>query len=117
MFFMHACDQGFRSDAFTLGAQHDGRAMGIIGADVNAIMTPQPLIAGPDVGLGVFNQVAKVNRTIGVGQGAGNQDAFSHSSHKLQGKCLSGNAVERFLMLAVTADPWYKGRHFSGRFI
>jgi hypothetical protein len=36
----------------------------------------------PDVGLDIFQHVPKVNRAIGVGQGAGDQDSsflFAHS--------------------------------------
>ena len=37
-------------------------------------MAPGTLEAGPDVGLDVFQHVAQVDRPVGVGQGAGDQD-------------------------------------------
>ena len=75
-----ARDQLFRSDAFFLGAQHDGGAVGVIGAHVIALVPLHFLKAHPDVGLDVFHHVAEVDGAVGVGQGAGDQD-FSSLFH------------------------------------
>ncbi len=70
-----ALDELLRRDAFALGAQHDGRAVGIVGADVEALVAAQLLEAHPYIGLDVLDQMAQVDRSVGVGQGAGHQDA------------------------------------------
>ncbi len=67
-------DQLLGRDAFLLRAQHDGRAMGVIGADVDALMAAQLLEADPDVGLDVFQHMPQMDRTVGIGQGAGNEN-------------------------------------------
>ena len=73
-------DQLFRGDAFFLGAQHDRRAVGIVGADIDRLVATQFLVAHPHVGLHVLEHVAEVDRTVGIGQGAGNEDlaGFGH---------------------------------------
>ncbi len=55
-----------------LGFEHDRCAVGIVGAYVSAVHTAQFLEAHPNVGLDIFHQMAEVNSTIGIGQGAGN---------------------------------------------
>ena len=67
-------------DLLGLGAQHDGRAVGVVGAHVVAAVTAHPLEPRPDVGLDVFDQVPEVNGAVGVGEGAGDQDV-SRSVH------------------------------------
>ena len=74
MFGVHIGNQLFRRDAFFFRPQHDGRAMGIVGTDVDTLVAAQFLETNPDVGLNVFQHMAKVNRTVGIGQGAGNQN-------------------------------------------
>ena len=68
MLAMHAGDQLFRRDAFLLGAQHDRRAVRVVGTDVPALVAGHFLEAHPDIGLDVFDQVAEVNGAVGVGQ-------------------------------------------------
>ncbi len=82
VFGLNVGDQLFRSDAFLLRAQHDRRAVGIVGADVDALVAAQLLEAYPHVRLDVLQHVAKVDRTVGVGQGAGNEDltSFGHGN-------------------------------------
>ncbi|MCY1410138.1 hypothetical protein D9M71_255030 [compost metagenome] len=67
-------DQLFRGDAFLFGAQHDRRAVGVVRADIDALVAAMLLKAHPHVGLDVLEHVAKVNGTIGIGQGAGDED-------------------------------------------
>ncbi len=78
---VHALDQLFRRDAFLLGAQHDRRAVGIVGADVIALVAAHLLEAHPDVGLDVFHQVPKMDRPIGIGQGTGDEQGARGLGH------------------------------------
>jgi hypothetical protein len=78
MLAMHAVDQLFRRDAFLLGAQHDRRAVRVVGADVPAFVAGHLLEAHPDVGLDVFDQMAEVDGAVGVGQGGGDEDFARH---------------------------------------
>ena len=68
-------DKRLRADAFFLGAQHDGGAVSIIGADVVAFVAAQTLETYPDIGLDVFDHVAEVNGAVGIRQGAGYENA------------------------------------------
>ena len=68
-------DELLRRDAFLFRAQHDGRAVRVVGADVVALMPAQALEAYPDIGLDIFHHVAEVNRAVGIRQGAGDKDA------------------------------------------
>jgi hypothetical protein len=45
-------------------------------------MPLQLLKAAPDVCLDVFHHVAKVNRTIGIRQGAGDQNFAARAAHR-----------------------------------
>ena len=77
---LHVGDQLFCADAFLLGAQHDCRAVGVVRADVDALVAAQFLEAHPHVGLDVLEHMAEVNRTVGVGKGAGDENlaGFRH---------------------------------------
>jgi len=66
MFPVSPGNQFFRRDAFILGAQHDGGAVGIIGANINGLMALHLLKAHPYIRLNVFHQVAEMNGAIGV---------------------------------------------------
>lgn len=80
VFSLHVGDQLFRGDAFLFRAQHDRRTVGVVGADIDALIAAMLLEAHPHIGLDVFQHVAKVNRTVGVGQSAGDEDLawFGH---------------------------------------
>ncbi|MNQ13942.1 hypothetical protein D3C85_268700 [compost metagenome] len=80
VFGLDVGDQLFRGDAFFLGAQHDRRAVGVVGADVDGLIAAQFLEAHPHVGLDVLEHMAKVDGTVGIGQGAGNENlaGFGH---------------------------------------
>ena len=58
-------------DALFFGGQHDGRAMGVVGATVVAFVSARFLKAHPDVGLDVFYHVPQMDSTVGIGQGGG----------------------------------------------
>ncbi|MNS42569.1 hypothetical protein D3C72_749500 [compost metagenome] len=70
-----AVDQLFRADAFLLGAQHDRRAVGVVGAHVIDLVAHHALEPDPDVGLDVLHQVADVDLAVGVRQGGCDEDA------------------------------------------
>ncbi|MCY1174378.1 hypothetical protein D9M73_145780 [compost metagenome] len=67
-------DQLFRGDAFLFGAQHDGRTVGVVGADIDALVAAQLLEAHPHVRLDVLQHMAEMDRSIGIGQGAGDEN-------------------------------------------
>ena len=67
-------DQLARADPFGVGAQHDRRAVGIVRADVVDFIAAHLLEPDPDVGLDVLDQVAEVDRAVGIGQGRGDED-------------------------------------------
>ena len=74
-------DQLFRSDAFAVGAQHDGRAVSVVGADIIALVTAHFLKSHPDVGLDIFDKMAQMDRAVGIRQGAGNKNfSIGHGS-------------------------------------
>src|SRR5699024_5395108 len=71
-------DQLLRRNALGLRLEHDWRAMGIVGADINAVFTPQALKPGPYISLDIFHQMAEMNRTIGIGQGGSDKYVARH---------------------------------------
>ena len=78
MLVVDASDQGFRRDAFLLGAQHDRRAMSIIGADVSGLVANQFLETDPDIGLNVFDQMTQMDGPVSVGQRGSNKQRTFH---------------------------------------
>ena len=88
VFLAHSLDHDLRGDAFLFGLQHGCRTVGVVGANVDAFVAAQSLVAHPDVRLNVFQQVADMNRAIGVGQGGGDQYAAAHGS--LRGRVSGG---------------------------
>jgi len=77
-----ALDQGLRGDALAFGAQHDRRAVGVVGADVVDFVALHALETHPDVGLDVFHQVAQVDAAVGIGQRGGDQDSSTGHAPK-----------------------------------
>ena len=94
-------DQLLWADAALLREQHDRRSVRVVCADVEAVFAAQALVARPDVGLQVFHQVAQMNRPVGVGQGAGDQDA-ARGGHRTRGNskshCSGGESREGTLL-------------------
>jgi len=80
MFVADAGDEFLRRDPLVLRAQHDRRAVRVVGADVIDLVTPHALEARPDVGLDVFDHVAQVDGAVGIGQGGGDEDAARHGA-------------------------------------
>ena len=71
---LHLGDQFLLATAFLPGTNHDRGAVGIIGAQVDALMSAQLLEADPDVRLDVFDEVTDVDMPVRVGQCRGHQD-------------------------------------------
>ena len=87
--FLHLLNLLLGGDAQLFGCQHDGRAVGVVGAHVAAIVAAGFLKAHPDIGLHLFQQVSQVQGPVGIGQGAGYEDVAHrlvrhwYSSHRL----------------------------------
>ena len=79
--------------SFLPGADHDRRAVRVVGADVNAAMPAQLLEPDPDVGLDVLDQMADVDMAIGVGQGGGHENAAIAHKGSLRQDALRRPAV------------------------
>ncbi len=71
---LHVGDQLFLAAALLPGTDHDGRAVRVVGTDVDASMPAQLLKPDPDVGLDVLDQMADMDVPVGVGQGGGDQN-------------------------------------------
>ena len=54
--------------------------MGIVGAEIAAVVAEEALEADPDVGLDVLDQVPDVDRAVGVGEGGGDEDLAQDDS-------------------------------------
>ena len=79
MGLLHLRNQRFLTAPFLPGTNHDGRAVRVIRADVDALVTAQLLKADPDIGLNVLHEMAEVDRTVCIRQGRCDQDpALSH---------------------------------------
>ena len=72
---LHLGDQLFLGDALLPSADHDGRAVGVVGTDVDAPPPAEFLETDPDVRLQVLDQVADVDMAVGIRQGTGDQES------------------------------------------
>ena len=70
MGLLHLGDQFYLADALLPGADHDARAVGVVGTQVNAPPPAELLEADPNVRLQILHEVAHVDVAIGVRQGA-----------------------------------------------
>ena len=86
---LHFGNQVDLTAPFLACADHDRRAVRIIGAHEDAPVPAELLEADPDVGLDVLHQMPDVDRTIGVGQGRRYENpSLNHGSvhHRNQGE-------------------------------
>ena len=102
----------FFADAFLPGADHDRRAVRVVGADVDAAVADELLEAHPDIGLDVLDQMAHVDVAIGVGQGGGDEDATHDSISMLND--LNCSRKNRDVAIASPAHAFAR-RHCTGR--
>ncbi len=71
-------DQLLGRDPLGFGLEHDGRAVGVVGADEVQLVALHSLEAHPDVRLDVLHDVPDVERAIGVGERRGDEDLAGH---------------------------------------
>ena len=95
----HPGDQFLLADALLPGADHDGRAVGVVGADIDAPPPAELLEADPDVRLQVLDQVSDMDVAVGVGQGAGDEEAFA-------GHAISLGPLWAHWQEAIVAEEW-----------
>lgn len=69
----HLGDQLFFGSPLFASPNHDRRAVCVVGTDVDTAISDQFLVSDPDVGLDVFDQVADVDRSVGVRERAGDE--------------------------------------------
>ena len=91
----HSFDMVFRRYPRRLRRQHDGGSMGIIGANIDALMAPRALETNPDVGLHLFEHMTEMQRGIGIGKCRGNQYLPSVSCHRNHQVVCRGRGVYR----------------------
>ena len=72
---LHLGDQLFLGDAFLPGADHDGRAVGIVGTDIDAPPAAKFLESDPDVRLQILDEMPDMDVAVGIRQCAGHQNA------------------------------------------
>ena len=72
---VRARDEVLGRDSLLAGADHHGRAVRVVRADVDALVPAQLLEAHPEVGLDVFHQVPEVDVTVRVRKRARNDYA------------------------------------------
>ena len=63
----HPGNQRLRLYTLLTGAQHDRRAVGVVGADIQALFAAHLLETDPDIGLDILHQVTDMDRSIGIG--------------------------------------------------
>src|SRR6185437_1848332 len=80
-----AGDERLRRHAGLFSGQHDWRAMRIVGANVGHLVAHHALRPHPDVGLDITQQMTHVQRTVGVRQGVGDEQAATHGGLALRG--------------------------------
>ena len=79
MLAMGFVDELLGRDALFLRAQHDGCAVGVIGADIMTLRVRLHFVkAHPNVGLDVFHQVAEMDAAVGIGERGGDQYLACH---------------------------------------
>jgi hypothetical protein len=66
MLLPHVGNQADFAPLLLLSTDHNGRAVGVVGTDVDATLATQFLEANPYVSLDVFDQMAQMDRAIGV---------------------------------------------------
>ena len=71
-----ASDEGFWCDALTPSADHDGRAMGVVGTDIATVVTAHFLKANPKIRLQILDKMPEVNIPVGIRTSRSYKNAF-----------------------------------------
>ena len=87
MLLMHSGDERLGRDAFLFGAQHDGGAVRIVGADIGRVVTDEFLEANPHISLDIFNQMTEVDGAVGVGQSGSDEERTFHGRNFSRSAC------------------------------
>ena len=87
-------DKGLGCFARLFGGDHDGRAVGVVGANKMHVVPQHAQAAHPDVGLDVLHHVPHMKRRVGVGQGSGNEERAWHGRGRL-GQSGSVNGLDQ----------------------
>jgi hypothetical protein len=69
-----AGDQRLGRQPLGLRLDHDRRAVRVFSTHVETVVTLHPLKSNPNIGLNGLDDVTEVQRAVGVGQGAGDED-------------------------------------------
>ena len=83
----HAGDEILLAAALGLGANHDRRAVGIVGAEIDRAVAAKFLEADKNIGLDVLDQMPEMDVAVGVGQGRGDENAASGHEADCRGRC------------------------------
>ena len=92
MLGLDVIDQLLGGNPFFLRAQHDRRAVGIVRTHINALIAAQLLKTHPYVSLNVLKHMPQMDGSIGIGQGAGNQNLtrFAVAGHGHSASLVTG---------------------------
>ena len=74
MILRNTLNQGFGRDAFLLSPQHNGSAVGVVGANVVALLSTTFLKTHPNVGLDVLKKMTQMNGAVGIRERACHQN-------------------------------------------
>ena len=74
MVVAHRRDQIALGASLRPGPDHDRRAVGVVGAEIDRVVAAELLEADEDVGLDVFDEVAEMDLPVGVGERRGDED-------------------------------------------
>ena len=86
VFLAYRVDLLLRADPEFFRSQHDRGAVGIVSADIYAVVPSRLLETHPDIRLHLLQQMAEMQRAVGVGQRAGYQySAGNLSGHEVCG--------------------------------
>ena len=67
MLFAVAFNQFFGWYSFLAGGDHHRGAVGVVGAEVSALMAAHFLKADPEISLQILDQMAEMNVAVGIG--------------------------------------------------
>ena len=75
-------DELFGRDPLLASADHDRSTMGVVGANVDAIIAAKLLKTNPEIGLDIFDEMTEMNVAVGIRQRAGydNFPIFRHNT-------------------------------------
>ena len=109
MGLLHPRDQVLLANPLLTSADHNGRAVGVVGTDVDAAVASQFLEPHPDIGLEILDQVAEVDGAIRIRQGAGDENLLHGNP------CSAGGNQSGKRLLYRRRRPEWRARRTSTR--